>query len=181
MSRLFVGYHARAGHARGNIAHTYSMAPVETRLNGRPTGEYGLNAMILGAWGIPVGLVAGDDALAEEVADWLPWAERVVVKTAAGGNAAASVHPDASPPSGSGPRPSERSVPRPPASLELLRVGPPVVIEVDYSRGVEADHAAIVPGAERFGDRGVRFASDDPALAYRGFLAGNRLASAVER
>ena len=90
---LFVGYHARAGHARGNIAHTYSMAPVETRLNGRPTGEYGLNAMMLGAWGIPVGLVAGDDALAEEVADWLPWAERVVVKTAAGGNAAASVHP----------------------------------------------------------------------------------------
>jgi D-aminopeptidase len=56
-----------------------------------------------------------------------------------------------------------------------------VVIEVDYSRGAEADHAAIVPGAERFGDRGVRFASDDPALAYRGFLAGNRLASAVER
>jgi D-aminopeptidase len=62
-----------------------------------------------------------------------------------------------------------------------LRVGPPVVIEVDYSRGVEADHAAIVPGAERFGDRGVRFGSDDPALAYRGFLAANRLASAVER
>ncbi len=90
---LFVGYHARAGHPRGTIAHTYTGAPVETRLDGRPTGEYGLNAMILGAWGIPVGLVAGDDALAEEVADWLPWAERVVVKTAVGGNAAASVHP----------------------------------------------------------------------------------------
>ena len=77
--------------------------------------------------------------------------------------------------------PSERSAPRRRASLELLRVGPPVVIEVDYSRGVEADHAAIVPGAERFGDRGVRFASDDPAIAYRGFLAGNRLASIVDR
>ena len=43
--------------------------PVETRLDGRPTGEYGLNALVLGAWGIPVGLVAGDDALAEEVAE----------------------------------------------------------------------------------------------------------------
>ena len=69
------------------------VAPVETRLDGRPTGEYGLNALVLGAWGIPVGLVAGDDALAEEVAAWLPWAERVVVKTAVGGNAAASLHP----------------------------------------------------------------------------------------
>ena len=136
--------------------------------------------MILGAWGIPVGLVAGDDALAEEVADWLPWAERVVVKTAAGGNAAASVHPTvAADRIRAG---SERAVRAAAAGgLELLRVGPPVVIEVDYSRGVEADHAAIVPGAERFGDRGVRFASDDPALAYRGFLAGVRLASAVDR
>jgi D-amino peptidase len=177
---LFVGYHARAGHPRGTIAHTYSSAPVETRLDGRPTGEYGLNAMILGAWGVPVGLVAGDDALAEEVVDWLPWAERVVVKTAAGGNAAASVHPTVA---GEAIRAgSERAVRAAAAGrLELLRVGRPVVIEVDYSRGVEADHAAIVPGAERFGDRGVRFASDDPAIAYRGFLAGVRLASAVDR
>ena len=77
---------------------------------------------------------------------------------------------------------AERAVRRAAAGeLELLRVGPPVVIEVDYGRGVEADHAAIVPGVERFGDRGVRFASDDPLLAYRGFLAGNRLASAVDR
>ena len=177
---LFVGYHARAGHARGTIAHTYSLAPVETRLDGRPTGEYGLNAMILGAWGIPVGMVTGDDALAEEVATWLPWAERVVVKTAAGGNASASVHPQVA-----GERiraASERAVRAAGAGrLELLEVGPPVVIEVDYSRGAEADHAAIVPGAERFGDRGVRFASDDPQIAYRGFLAGNRLASAVDR
>jgi len=177
---LFIGYHARAGHPRGTIAHTYSLAPVETRLDGRPTGEYGLNALILATWGVPVGLVAGDDALAEEVAIWLPWAERVVVKTAAGGNAAASVHPTvAADRIRAG---SERAVRAAAAGkLELLRVGSPVVIEVDYSRGVEADYAAIVPGAERFGDRGVRFTSDDPATAYRGFLAGNRLAGTVDR
>ena len=177
---LFVGYHARAGHARGTIAHTYTGGPVETRLDGRPTGEYGINAMILGAWGIPVGLVSGDDALAEEVAEWLPWAERVVVKTATGGNSAASAHPTvAADRIRAG---SEKAVRAAAAgSLQPLRVGPPVVIEVDFSRGVEADHAAIVPGAERFGDRGVRFASDDPVVAYRGFLAGVRLASAVDR
>ncbi len=91
---LFIGYHARAGHGRGTIAHTYSGRPIETRLAGRPTGEYGLNALVLGAWGIPVGLVAGDDALAEEVEAWLPWAERVVVKVADGTHSAISVHPE---------------------------------------------------------------------------------------
>ena len=176
---LFVGYHARAGHPRGTIAHTYSGAPVETRLAGRPTGEYGLNALVLGAWGIPVGLVAGDDALAEEVADWLPWAERVVVKVASGGSAATSVHPTvAADRVRAG---AERAVRAASAGgLEILVVPPPVVIEVDYRRGVEADHAAIVPGVERVGDRGIRIESDDPVVAYRGFLAANRLASAIE-
>jgi len=175
---LFVGYHARAGHPRGTIAHTYSDAPVETRLDGRPTGEYGLNALALGAWGVPVGLVAGDDALAEEVAAWLPWAERVVVKEAGGGRSATSPHPtEASRLVREG---SERAVRRAAAGeLSLLRVGPPVVVEVDYARGIEADFAAIVPGSERFGDRSVRFAADDPITAFRGFLAGNRLASGI--
>ena len=128
---LFVGYHARAGHPRGTIAHTYSGRPVETRLDGRPTGEYGLNALVLGAWGIPVGLVTGDDALAEEVADWLPWAERVVVKHADGGSSAASVHPSrARDLVRAG---AERAVRRAAAGeLECLSVASPVAIEVDY-------------------------------------------------
>jgi D-amino peptidase len=175
---LFVGYHARAGHPRGTIAHTYSGLPAETRLDGRPTGEYGLNALILGAWGIPVGLVTGDDALAEEVEGWLPWAERVVVKRAHGGRSAASVHPS---------RARElvregavRAVRRAAAGdLQRLVVAPPVAIEVDYAKGVLADHAAIVPGAIRVGDRTVRFEFDDAVSAFRAFLAANRLAEAV--
>ncbi|MDQ3870639.1 MAG: M55 family metallopeptidase, partial [Chloroflexota bacterium] len=67
---LFVGYHARAGHARGTIAHTYSGKPVLTTLDERPVGESGLNALYLGALGVPVGMVSGDDALAEEVEHW---------------------------------------------------------------------------------------------------------------
>jgi D-amino peptidase len=82
---LFVGYHARAGHPTGTIAHTYTGGPVETRLNGRPTGEYGFNALVLGR-GHPVGLVAGDDALAAG-SRLAAWAERVVVKEGFGTNA----------------------------------------------------------------------------------------------
>ena len=176
---LFVGYHARAGHPTGTIAHTYSDRPTLSQLNGRPVGETGLNAAILGAWGIPVGLVAGDDALAGEVADWLPWAERVVVKTGFGGNAAASVHPTIARDLIRGG--AERAVQRAAAGdLQPLVVGPPVVVQVDYRNAIAADYAAIVPGAERVGDRGVRFEAPDAETAYRAFLAGVRLAGIVD-
>lgn len=176
---LFVGYHARAGHPTGTIAHTFSGRPTLTRLNGRLVGETGINASVLGAWGIPVGLVAGDDALAGEAADWLPWAERVVVKEGAGGNAAASLHPTLA---GDLIRTgTERAVRRAIAGeLESLVLAPPVVIEVEYRNAIAADYAAIVPGAERTGDRGVRFDAPDPVTAYRGFLAGVRLAGIVD-
>lgn len=175
---LFVGYHARAGHPSGTIAHTYTSGPTLTCLDGRPVGETGLNAAVLGEWGVPVGLVTGDDALAEEVAAWLPWAERVVVKRGVGSRAAASVHPSVA-------RErirsaAERAVRRAAAGeLSLLRIAPPVVIEVEYRTAGEADHAAVVPLAERFGDRGVRHTGPDAVTAYRGFLAGVRLVSAL--
>jgi D-amino peptidase len=175
---LFVGYHTRAGHPSGTIAHTYSGAPVETRLAGRPTGEYGMNALVLGAWGIPVGLVVGDDALAEEVEGWLPWSERIVVKTVDGGRSAISVHPSVA-------RErvrdgAERAVRRAAAGeLRTLTVDPPIVIEVDFAKGVIADHAAIMPGIERVGDRTVRMSSDDAETAFRSFLATVRLIEGV--
>ncbi len=176
---FFIGYHARAGHPRGTIAHTYSYRPTRTLLDGRLTGEYGLNAVVLGDWGVPVGLVAGDDALAEEVAEWLPWAERVVVKQGTGWASAASLHPERA-------RAlirdgAARAVRRAGAGeLRLLRVGPPVVIEADYGRAIEADYAAVVPGVERVGDRGIRIEAGDATTAYRAFLAGLRLTSIVD-
>ena len=176
---LFVGYHARAGHPRGTIAHTYSGRPTVSRLNGRLVGESGMNAAVLGEWGVPVGLVTGDDALAEEIADWLPWAERVIVKDAIGGSSAAAFHPAAAADliRDGATKAVRRAID---GELEPLRVDPPVVVEVEYVNGVTADFAAIVPGAVRFGDRGVRFEAPDAVTAYRGFLAGIRLAGVVE-
>jgi len=175
---LFVGYHARAGHPSGTIAHTYSGAPTLTTLDGRPVGESGINAAVLGEWGIPVGLVSGDDALAAEIETWLPWAERVVVKRGISRNAAASVHPLAAQDlvrAG-----ADRAVRRASAGeLQPLRIARPVTIEVEYVDAGTADHAAVVPGAERYGDRGVRFTAPDAETAYRGFLAGIRLATAA--
>lgn len=176
---LFVGYHARAGNLLGTIAHTYSFQPVRSTLNGRPVGEAAINAIALGGWGIPVGLVTGDDVLAEEMAGWFPWAERVVVKEGAGWKAAASVHPTVARDlvrAG-----AERAVKRAIAGeLRPLVLDPPYAIEVTYQNALQADYACVVPGAERVGETGARFTADDPVVAYRGFLAGVRLAGLVD-
>jgi D-amino peptidase len=172
---LFVGYHTRAGHPTGTIAHTYSGLPTLTTLQGRPVGESGINALPLGAWGIPVGLVSGDDELARETEAWLPWAEKVVVKGVISRRSAASVHPTVA-------RErvregAERAVRRAAAGeLQALDVGHPVELAAEYANAGQADYAALVPGAERYGDRGVRVVTDDPVIAYRAFLAGVRLA-----
>lgn len=176
---LLVGYHTRAGHPTGTIAHTYSYAPTLTTLQGRPVGEAGINALALGAWGVPVGLVCGDDELATETEVWFPWAERVVVKSAVSRKAAASVHPRvARDRVRAG---AERAVRRAAAGeLQLFDVGIPITLEAEYANPGQADYAAIVPGTERYGDRGVRIIAADPVIAYRTFLAGVRLASLVD-
>jgi len=180
---LFVGYHARAGHPRGTLGHTYSSDLTLVMLGGRPVGEYGLNALALGAWGIPVGLVAGDDALAEEVADWLPEVERVVVKRAIGQRAAESVHPevardmlrDA----------AARTVARAAgadtrARFPVFRLEPPITWTAEFRMAAQADFAAILPGIVRQGDRGLRYTSDDALDAFRAFLAAMRLGGLVK-
>jgi D-amino peptidase len=176
---LFVGYHTRAGHPTGTIAHTYSYAPTLTTLQGKPVGEAGINALALSAWSVPVGLVCGDDEVAKETEAWFPWAERVIVKSAVSRRAAASVHPSvARDRVRAG---AERAVRRATArEMQVLDLGRPITLEAEYRNAGEADYAAIVPGTERFGDRGVRVVTDDPITAYRTFLACVRLASLVD-
>jgi len=183
---LFVGYHARAGHPRGTIAHTYTGAPTLTTLAGRRVPEAGLNAMYLGALAIPVGMVAGDDALAEEIADWLPWAESIVVKRAVSRHAAESVHPSEAASliragaqkavARAGSRDVGRSTNK---RLQPLRIDPPIEVGIEFHRALQADWAAVIPGVARVGDRGIRYSSNDPIEAYRGFLAAMRLGSSI--
>ncbi len=176
---LFVGYHARAGHPRGTLAHTQSGSPTLTSLNGRPTGEYGFNALYLGGLGVPVGMVTGDDTLAEEVAEWLPWAERVVVKRAISRQAADSVHPEVSRElvRAGAKRAVERTVAGGDDSPRALQLDPPIVVGVEFRFPGMADFAAVMPGFTRDGDRGVRYETADQIEAYRAFVSAVRMAT----
>lgn len=173
----FVGYHAGAGHATGVIAHTYSSATIqEVRVNGVPHNEAAINAIRLGHHGVPVILVAGDDALAGEVADLLPWAERVIVKRGLGYSTTDSRSPEAAREAirdGMG-----RALDR---LAEMRRYEPtaPISGEIDFRLPVHAAYAAVLPEATRLGARTVGFSADDGEILYRRFVALYRLAAAA--
>jgi D-amino peptidase len=178
---LFVGYHARAGHPRGNIAHTYTGKITLATVNDRPVTEAAMNALYLGALGIPVGMVSGDDALAEELADWLPSAELVVVKRGVSFNAAVSLHPSRA--RDLIRQAAERAVGRAvggSGDLRPLTLDPPLRLRVDFQHAGQADIASIIPAFERVDDRGISFEADDPITLYRAFLSAARLAGTAD-
>ncbi|GAA4455239.1 M55 family metallopeptidase [Phytohabitans houttuyneae] len=162
---LFVGYHARAGTGPAVLAHTSSDALLDVRLDGRPMGEIGLNAVLAGAVGAPVVLLSGDDAACAELAELVPDALTVPVKRALGQAAAETLHPDEA---------RERlragaaeAVGRRERVPALVLPGP-VRLEVDLYGPYTVDLATLVPGVERAaGGRTVAFTAADVTEAYR--------------
>jgi D-amino peptidase len=129
-----------------------------------------------------VGLVTGDDAVAAEVAEWLPWAERVIVKRGLSWQAADSVHPGAA-------REliregAKRAVSRAAAggggAPTPLVLPPPIDVALELRHGGQADFAAVIPGFERVGDRGVRYQARDGLDAYRAFVSAVRMATLAD-
>ena len=172
---IFIGYHAGAGHPTGVIGHTYSSRTIaELRIDGVPHNEAGVNALRLGQFGVPVALVSGDDALAGEIAQLLPWAERVVVKRALGAHLAESLSPERA-------RAAIREgVERALGRLEEMPPyvrNAPMTCEIDFHQPVMADFAATPPGVERIGPRTVAFGADDADTLYRWFVSCFRLAN----
>ena len=171
---IFIGYHAGAGNGRGVISHTYSSATVlELRVNGTPHNEAGVNAIRLGHFGVPVLLVAGDDALASEIESLLPWAERVVVKRGLGYSLADSLSPHAA---RSAIRAGVKRAIERIDQMQLYQPELPLRGELDLRLPMMADYAAVLPGVERIGPRTVAFSAADGDRFYRLFICLVRLA-----
>ncbi|MCZ6712171.1 MAG: M55 family metallopeptidase [Gammaproteobacteria bacterium] len=92
---LLVGHHARAGSRPGIMAHTISYGQFKrVRLSGRDVGEPDLFAIRAGELGVPIGLVSGDQVVAEQVHAVCPWAEAVIVKDALGNQSGNCIPPE---------------------------------------------------------------------------------------
>ncbi|BAS26436.1 M55 family metallopeptidase [Limnochorda pilosa] len=170
---LFVGYHARGG-SEGTLAHTWSSSVTGVRLNGLEVGEWGLNAMIAGHFGVPVVLVTGDDRLAEEVREGLPGAERVVVKQALSRYAALSLPREEA--TAAIRRGAAQGVARA-RSVAPFRPSLPIRLEVDFGSPERADEAATLPRAERLGALSVAYTAADAMEAWRAFYSFMALAA----
>ncbi len=163
---LFLGYHARPGTAEAILDHAYLGSVVDTlRLGEREQGEFSLNAMAAGVFGVPVVMASGDDKLAAEVAELLPATEVAVVKWAASRTAARTLTPaTARVTIASAVTRALRSLP---AACLLRPPEPPVTLEVRFVRTSQADHAALLPGSERLDGRTVRYVGDDYLEVFR--------------
>ena len=90
----FIGYQAMDNTVDANMCHTFSSNTYQyMKINGRQTGEMGIDAHIAGTWGVPVIFAASDDKAVAEAEDFFPHIETVKTKDALGWNAAISKHP----------------------------------------------------------------------------------------
>ncbi len=169
---LFIGYHAKAGTAGAILDHTMMDAIRDVRLNGRSIGELGLNAALAGAHGVPVALVSGDRATAEEARALLgPEVDSVVVKDAVSRHAARSVAPSVA-----------RQLIRQGVTAALRRPHTaftppsPSTIEVAFTYSYQADYAELAPGSTRLGPVTVAYTHADFCELFRAFRAFYNLA-----
>ena len=156
---LFVGYHARAGSVRGPLAHTWNGFIRNVRVGGRDTGEYGLNALIAGHYGVPVVFAAGDDVALAEIRDELgDGVVCVPVKEGLSTYAATHLHPrEAQRLIREG---AERAV-RAASQARPYTIRWPARTELTFDRQARADQCERVPGVERVDGVTVAWESRD--------------------
>lgn len=156
---FLIGYHARAGDARGILAHTHVGRIVyELRLNDTVVTETAFNAAVAGHFGVPIALVSCDDALAAEISATHPWIERVITKWAISSYAARNLTPKASQKRirAAAKRALERL-----SEMKITRLDAPIQFEANFLKPIYAHLAADIPGVRRVDGRRVRYTGTD--------------------
>lgn len=162
---MFVGVHGSAGAGSSVLSHTFTGHLFDVKVNGVSYGELGLNAAMAGAFGVPVALIAGDQAVERDARELLGDGVTFVrTKHSRSASAAESVHPNV----------ARRLLTDAAQRVigERLRVPPfrldaPMSVEVAFDRPVYADLAAMLDGVERVDGRTVRFVRETMPDAYR--------------
>jgi D-amino peptidase len=172
---LFISYHGSVG-APAGLSHTYNpRAVVEARLDGRVTGEAGINALVAAHYGVPVVLVTGDNWACAETAELIPGIHAAVVKRHVSRVAADSLHPELA-----------RELIRDRAAAAVKAAAsaapPPLdpgVLEVSVRHADIAEAAGWVRGVDRTGERELRIHGPDRLATYRAFCAAITLTRSI--
>lgn len=154
---IFIGYHARAGTPDAVLKHTMTGSLYDVVLNGKRMPEAGINGWIAGNFGVPVVLVAGDQAICDQAEELFGEVATAPVKQGIG-KAARMLHPK-----------KAQALIRAKTTEALkrlqdfrpLKLDPPYTIEVTFTDEEIAARSAWIPGAERTGERSVAFTSEN--------------------
>ena len=151
---FFIGAHAMAGTINAFLDHTQSSTSwYDYYVNGRKMGELGQWALVAGHFGVPLVMVAGDQAAASEAYAFFAPVECAVVKRGIGRMAAELVPLDE----------AHRRI-QDAAKRAMAHVGKakpfqaslPMEVVLDLTRSDYADSAAKGQGVERINARRVR-------------------------
>jgi D-amino peptidase len=164
---IFLGYHAAMA-SPGVLSHTYNpRAIAEVRIDGTPTGEAGLNALVAQHFGVPVAVITGDQYVGPEAAPFCPGITAIQVKTSISRYAAEHAHPTrarAMITDGVRAVLADLGALRPPA------ITLPATIEIDFLSPDMAEQATWVRGVSQTGPRTVQLTDDEPLRLFRAFL-----------
>jgi D-amino peptidase len=168
---LFIGYHGSVGASRAILSHTYNPRAVwEARINGRAVGESAINGLVAAHYRVPIALISGDDATAEEARAFIPGVETVVVKSSVSRSAADSLHPaEACDRVQSGVR---RALMNPSLRMLVPLYQAPTTLEVTFLTADMAEASTIIRSVERVAGqpRAVAITHASPLAIYQSFV-----------
>lgn len=169
---FFIGYHARMGTEKAILDHTWSSSRVKNLwLNDQVIGETGLNAAVCGAFGVPVVMLSGDQAVCAEARQWIPGIETVQVKRALGRHSAECLSPEvAHQLIQQGAKKALERFKSGQASAPF-KVATPVQLTLEFIYSDMADRASLMPGVSRIDGSKVAFSSPSMPEAYQAFRA----------
>ena len=162
---FMIGYHAMAGTKGAVLDHTMATGIiVNAYINDLKVGEIGIDASIVGYFGVPVALITGCRKAVEEARALLGDIEWVAVKEGLSRNFAICLSPSKS-------RKlireaAERAVERA-EKFKPFRVESPVTLRVEYSHPNYADMQSRIPGVERIDSRTIVVQDEDLLGAMR--------------
>jgi D-amino peptidase len=172
---FYTGYHAKAGTPAAPLAHTWTGWLNDVRLDGRSVGEFGVNAVVAGHFGVPVTFISGDDKAVAQTRELLgDQVVGVAVKEGLSTFAALHLHPDeAQRRIREGAERAARSA----KDAKPWMLPPGCRVELEFDHQSRADHAALVPGVERSGERVIGYQPADGLEFIQLFRAVTKAAS----
>lgn len=155
---MYTGYHAKAGTVGAPLAHTWNGWVQDVRISGVSTGEFGINAIIAGAYGAAVIMVAGDDQAVAQTRGFIgDQVTGAIVKWGISTSSAMHKAPTVAIDEIRDAAQHAMMIPYPKPYV----IQPGTIVEIDADHQARIDQAMLIPGVQRAGNRTASFIVDN--------------------